>query len=446
MNNQDFAIKVDKLSKHYRIGLKDQIHDSLGSTIINFLKSPLNNYRKYRSLYRFDDVEINGNDNNSNGNPADIIWALKNVCFEVKKGEVLGIIGRNGAGKSTLLKVLSKITVPSGGHAEIHGRISCLLEVGTGFHLELTGRENIYLNGTILGMTKKEVERKFDEIVDFSGIEKFIDTPVKRYSSGMKVRLGFSVAAHLEPEILIIDEVLAVGDFDFQKKCLNKMQDVGKEGRTVLFVSHNMQAVTRLCSRAILLDEGQIKYDGSSSEVVAKYMTADSGLTAERIWDDGAKAPGGDVARLCAVRIHDENGNVSNSFDISKPIGIEMVYEILKSGYLLLPHHNVFNEEGGWVFTTIDTDRNWLGKRRPAGKYKGTVWIPGNFLSEGLIFIHTLLFTLEPRTIQFNERDVVAFQVIDNLDENTARGDWAGPMMGTVRPLLNWTNKYEKLK
>jgi len=391
-------------------------------------------------------VEINGNDNNSNGNPADIIWALKNVCFEVKKGEVLGIIGRNGAGKSTLLKVLSKITVPSGGHAEIHGRISCLLEVGTGFHLELTGRENIYLNGTILGMTKKEVERKFDEIVDFSGIEKFIDTPVKRYSSGMKVRLGFSVAAHLEPEILIIDEVLAVGDFDFQKKCLNKMQDVGKEGRTVLFVSHNMQAVTRLCSRAILLDEGQIKYDGSSSEVVAKYMTADSGLTAERIWDDGAKAPGGDVARLCAVRIHDENGNVSNSFDISKPIGIEMVYEILKSGYLLLPHHNVFNEEGGWVFTTIDTDRNWLGKRRPAGKYKGTVWIPGNFLSEGLIFIHTLLFTLEPRTIQFNERDVVAFQVIDNLDENTARGDWAGPMMGTVRPLLNWTNKYEKLK
>ena len=446
MSNKDFAITVDKLSKHYRIGLKDKIHDSLGSAIISFLKSPLDNYRKYRSLYRFDDIKPANNDYNSIKNHDDIIWALKNVSFEVKKGEVLGIIGRNGAGKSTLLKVLSKITVPSNGRAEIYGRISCLLEVGTGFHLELTGRENIYLNGTILGMTKKEVDRKFDEIVDFSGIKKFIDTPVKRYSSGMKVRLGFSVAAHLEPEILIIDEVLAVGDFDFQKKCLNKMQDVGQQGRTVLFVSHNMQAVTRLCSRAILLEEGQIKYDGPSNEVVAKYMTADSGLTAERVWNDGAKAPGGEVAKLCAVRVLDEDGNVSNSFDICKPIGIEMEYEVLKSGYLLLPHHNVFNEEGGWIFTTIDTDQNWQGKQRPAGKYKGTVWIPGNYLSEGLLFIQTLLFTLKPRTIQFNERDVVAFQVIDNLDGNSARGDWAGPMMGAVRPLLNWTNGYEKIK
>ncbi len=446
MSNQDFAIKVDKLSKHYRIGLKDKIHDSLGSAIISFLKSPLDNYRKYRSLYKFDDIKLTDNDNNSMGNPADIIWALKSLSFEVKKGEVLGIIGRNGAGKSTLLKVLSKITVPSSGRAEIHGRISCLLEVGTGFHFELTGRENVYLNGTILGMTKKEVDRKFDEIVEFSGVKKFIDTPVKRYSSGMKVRLGFSVAAYLEPEILIIDEVLAVGDFDFQKKCLNKMQEVGKQGRTVLFVSHNMQAITRLCSRAILLEEGQIKYDGPSSEVVAKYMTTDSGLTAERIWNDGAKAPGGEVARLCAVRVHDEDGNVSNSFDIRKSIGIQMEYEVLKSGYLLLPHHNVFNEEGGWIFTTFDTDQNWQGKHRPAGKYKGTVWIPGNFLSEGLLFIHTVLFTLKPRTIQFSERDVVAFQVIDKLDGNTARGDWSGPIMGAVRPLLNWTNGYEKLK
>jgi lipopolysaccharide transport system ATP-binding protein len=262
----------------------------------------------------------------------------------------------------------------------------------------------------------------------------------------MKVRLGFSVAAHLEPEILIIDEVLAVGDFDFQKKCLNKMQDVGKQGRTVLFVSHNMQAVTRLCSRAILLEEGRIKYDGASSEVVAKYMTTDSGLTAERIWNGGAKAPGAEVARLCAVRVHDEDGNVSNSFDIRKPIGIQMEYEVLKSGYLLLPHHNVFNEEGGWIFTTFDTDQNWQGKDRPAGKYKATAWIPGNFLSEGLLFIHTVLFTLKPRTIQFSERDVVSFQVIDKLEGNTARGDWSGPIRGAVRPLLRWTNGYEKLK
>jgi lipopolysaccharide transport system ATP-binding protein len=443
MNRQNLAIKAVNLSKHYRIGLKDEIHDSLASTIISFLKSPLNNYRKYRSLYKFDDIKITDNDSNSIRNPTDIIWALKNVSFEVKKGEVLGIIGKNGAGKSTLLKILSKITAPSSGQAEIRGRISCLLEVGTGFHRELTGRENIYLNGTILGMTKKEVDRKFDEIVDFSGIKKFIDTPVKRYSSGMKVRLGFSVAAHLEPEILIIDEVLAVGDFDFQKKCLNKMGEVGKQGRTVLFVSHNMQAITRLCSRAILLEDGRIKYDGLSSEVVAKYMTADSGLTTERIWDDAEKAPRGEVARLCAIRVHDENGNVSSSFDISKPIGIEMEYEIFKSGYLLLPHHNVFNAEGDWIFTTFDTDKNWQGKPRPAGKYIGTVWIPGNFLSEGLLYINTVLFTLEPRTIQFSVRDVVSFQVIENLDENTARGDWAGPIMGAVRPLLKWTNHHK---
>ena len=247
MSLKDFAIKAEKISKCYRIGLKEEMHDSIAGAVFDFLKSPLKNYRKYRSLYKFEEIK-NGNPNTS---AADIIWALKDVSFEVKQGEVLGIIGRNGAGKSTLLKILCKITDPTSGVAEIRGRVSSLLEVGTGFHPELTGRENIYLNGTILGMTKKEVDHKFDEIVDFSGMEKFIETPVKRYSSGMKVRLAFSVAAHLEPEILLIDEVLAVGDADFQKKCLSKMEDVGQEGRTVLFVSHNMPAITRLCKRAI---------------------------------------------------------------------------------------------------------------------------------------------------------------------------------------------------
>jgi lipopolysaccharide transport system ATP-binding protein len=216
MSANEKAIIVENLSKCYRIGVKDQIPDTFGKTVFNFVKNPISNYRKYRSLYKFDDItpeqEIN------NDFPEDIIWALKNVSFEVKKGDVVGIIGANGAGKSTLLKILSKITVPTRGHAEIHGRISSLLEVGTGFHNELTGRENVYLNGSILGMRKKEIDTKFDGIVDFSGIEKFIDTPVKRYSSGMKVRLAFSVAAHLDPEILVIDEVLAVGDADFQKK------------------------------------------------------------------------------------------------------------------------------------------------------------------------------------------------------------------------------------
>ena len=254
MDRKRKAIKVENLSKIYRIGVNDDMHKHLGNAIFDFIKSPIKNYRKYRSLYKFEDMDFDRVKNNT----SDIIWALKDVSFQVAEGEVIGIIGANGAGKSTLLKILSRITEPTRGIAEIRGKISSLLEVGTGFHLDLTGRENIYLNGTILGMTKKDIDSKFDAIVDFSGVGKYIDTPVKRYSSGMGVRLAFSVAAHLEPDILVIDEVLAVGDYDFQKKCLKKMEDVGQQGRTVLFVSHNMQMITRLCSRAIILENGQI--------------------------------------------------------------------------------------------------------------------------------------------------------------------------------------------
>ena len=444
MNPEKNVIKVEGLHKHYRIGLKEEMHDSFLGSALNFFKSPLLNYRKYRSLYRFDDIKLDQGTILNNGSD-NVIWALKDVSFKVKKGEVLGIIGNNGAGKTTLLKVLSKITTPSFGRAEICGKISSLLEVGTGFHQELTGRENIFLNGTILGMRKREVDSKFDEIVDFSGVEKFIDTPVKRYSVGMKIRLGFSVAAFLEPDILVIDEVLAVGDSDFQKKCLQKMETVGKHGRTVLFVSHNMQMITRLCSRAILLEKGKIKDDGPADKVVASYLTAGRLSSSERIWENKQESPGGDVARLLAVRVKDENGTILQSFDIRKPIGIEMEYEVLKSDYMLLPHYNIFNEGGEWLFTTIDTDPNWRG-RRPAGSYTATAWIPGNFLSEGLIFVQSSLFTLEPRTVQFKPRDVVSFQVVDSLCGDTARGEWSGTMKGAVRPLLKWTNEYEKPK
>lgn len=444
MNSDKNVIKVEGLHKRYRIGLKEEMHDSFLGATLNFFKSPLNNYRKYRSLYQFDDIKPDQstplNDNSNN-----VIWALRDISFKVKKGEVLGVIGNNGAGKTTLLKVLSKITTPSYGRAEIHGKISSLLEVGTGFHPELTGRENIYLNGTILGMRKMEIDRKFSEIVEFSGVEKFLDTPVKRYSVGMKIRLGFSVAAFLEPDILVIDEVLAVGDSDFQKKCLNKMETVGKHGRTVLFVSHNMQMISRLCSRAILLEKGQIRDDGPADKVVASYLTSGMAGFSERTWKNKEEAPGGDVACLLAVRVKDENGQVLQSFDIREPIGIEMEYEVFKSDYLLLPHYNIFNEEGGWVFTTIDTDPKWRG-RRPAGKYKATAWIPGNFLSEGILFVQSSLFTLEPTTTQFEPRDVVSFQVVDSIDGDTARGDWPGSMRGAVRPLLKWTNSYDKAK
>lgn len=256
------ALQISNLSKRYRIGIQEERHDTLAGALLDWVKSPLTNYRRLRKLSKFEDGDASD----------DIIWALRDVSFEVEQGDVVGIIGRNGAGKSTLLKILSRITEPTSGRAVIQGRVSSLLEVGTGFHPELTGRENVYLNGTVLGMSKQEVDRKFDEIVAFSGVEKFIDTPVKRYSSGMKVRLAFSVAAHLEPEVLLVDEVLAVGDAGFQKKCLGKMEDVSGEGRTVVFVSHDMTMMDALCRRVILLKDGRLAMDGDGEEVIRSYL------------------------------------------------------------------------------------------------------------------------------------------------------------------------------
>lgn len=431
------AITVESLSKCYRIGLKEAIHDNLGGAMIEFLKSPWKNYQKYRSLYRFNDLSDDG-DLESKG----IIWALKDISFDVDHGEAIGIIGRNGAGKSTLLKILSKITHPSSGRAVIRGRISSLLEVGTGFHPELTGRDNVYLNGTILGMRKREIDSKFDEIVDFSGIEKFIDTPVKRYSSGMKVRLAFSVAAHLEPDLMVVDEVLAVGDARFQKKCLSKMEDAGNKGRTVLFVSHNMSAITRLCKRVILIENGRIVEDGPSGSVVAKYLTSESGTIAKKQWD-ASKAPGGEFARLISVCVRNGNQNITESIDIRNPVNVEMTFEVLKPGHVMLPHFHFQNEEGLHLFTSLDQDAQWRGIKRPAGLYTCTVQIPGNFLSEGLLYVTPVLLKMNPNARQFFERDAVAFQVVDTMEGNSARGDWANNLRGVVRPLLEWKTQYQ---
>ena len=257
------VIKVKDLTKRYRLGLKEKQAETLIGQIGNVIKSPWQNLKQLRAMSKF------GLDDES------VFWALKDINFEVKEGEVLGIIGKNGAGKSTLLKILSQITEPTSGKIEIHGRVASLLEVGTGFHPELSGRENIYMNGTILGMTRREIDSKLEEIIDFSGVEKFIDTPVKFYSSGMKVRLGFSVAAHLEPEILIIDEVLAVGDYEFQAKCLGKMEDVSNnQGRTILFVSHQMEAIRNLCTKTMLLKDGKLIEMGETENVMNSYLGA----------------------------------------------------------------------------------------------------------------------------------------------------------------------------
>jgi len=324
MYKKDVVIRVENISKRYRIGVKGKTHDTFGRTIIETIKSPLSNYRKYRSLYKFDDFKPD-NDNKQTDNFDDIIWALKDVSFKVKQGEVLGIIGGNGAGKSTLLKILSRITDPTDGKAEIRGKVSSLLEVGTGFHPELTGRENVYLNGTILGMTRKEVEQKYDEIVDFSGVEKFIDTPVKRYSSGMKVRLAFSVAAHLEPEILMIDEVLAVGDLSFQRKCLGKMEEVAKGGRTILFVSHNMGAIQNLCSSCLWLDEGNIKFSGAVAPVVSAYHKSQQGVTQANLSHMQRKGNAGGC--ITSVRLLDVDRNPCNTFSMGETIIVEFDLE-----------------------------------------------------------------------------------------------------------------------
>jgi len=317
----DVAIKVENLSKRYRIGLSEERHENFGSMIWSYVKSPVSNLKKLRKLSRFSGQE-----------EEDIIWALKNINFEVGVGEVVGIIGRNGAGKSTLLKILSQIVEPTEGRAVIRGKVSSLLEVGTGFHPELTGRENIYLNGTILGMRKKEIDRKFDEIVEFSGIPKFIDTPVKRYSSGMKVRLAFSVAAHLEPEILLVDEVLAVGDLAFQRKCLGKMEDVTRAGRTVLFVSHNMQAIQGLCKRSILLEEGKIIIDDTTEKTLNRYfqILKTASIDENTAIDKAVNRRGSGAVRFTNILIEDKDGNPCFEFEIGSTVRFCLSYQVFE--------------------------------------------------------------------------------------------------------------------
>jgi len=411
------AIEAEHLAKKYLIGgVKEMsyrtLRDSLGS------------------LFR-----------RRGGAPArETIWALRDVSFTVDRGEVIGIIGRNGAGKSTLLKILSRITEPTSGLARLYGRAGSLLEVGTGFHPELTGRENIFLNGAILGMRRAEIARKLDEIVAFAEIGQFLDTPVKRYSSGMYVRLAFAVAAHLDTEILIVDEVLAVGDVSFQRKCLNKMEDVGRHGRTILYVSHNLASITRLCPRAMLVDAGRIVHDGPSHEVVRHYLHSDLGTTAAREWPDNATAPADDVVRLRAVRVR-SGGAVTSKVDIRRPVDIEVEWEALEGGHPLVPNLHFQNEEGLVVFVTADLDPEWRGRARAPGRYVSTAHVPGNYFSEGTLVVSVAVSTMDPVRVHVYERDAVAFDVVDVLSGDTARGDYGGQIPGVVRPLLPWTNQ-----
>ena len=315
----DIAISVEKIHKVYRLGLKEDSPDTLAGKLFSLLKAPIRNFRRLKQL---SNVSL---DDASN----DVLWALRDISFDIKRGEVVGIIGRNGAGKSTLLKILSRITEPTSGRAFVNGRLGSLLEVGTGFHPELTGRENTYMNGTILGMTKKEIDRKFDEIVDFSGVEKFLDTPVKRYSSGMQVRLAFAVAAHLDPEILIVDEVLAVGDADFQKKCLGKMEKVSQQGRTVLFVSHNLPAVRNLCSRGILLDKGSIVADAEVESTLQHYVQRLKSVMTIPLQDRQDRTGRGQL-RFVDTWLEGQKGNRCSDFISGSRVTFILEYEMQK--------------------------------------------------------------------------------------------------------------------
>lgn len=415
-------IKATNVAKQYRLGGAQNSFVTLRETLAEAVRSPLKRLRVDRS--------------------APTVMALRDVSFDIGPGEVLGIIGRNGAGKSTLLKVLARITEPSAGRVELHGRVASLLEVGTGFHPELTGRENIYLNGALLGMARTEIQRKFDEIVAFSEIEDFLETPVKRYSSGMYLKLAFAVAAHLDPEILLVDEVLAVGDARFQRKCLDKMENVRQAGRTVIFVSHNMPAITRLCPRTILLENGSISFDGPSHQAVSMYLGSGTRTNAAREWKDISNAPGNEIVRLRAVRVRSQDGQICESVDIRCPVGIEMEFDVLQGGHVLVPGYHFINQEGVCAFVASEYENKWRRRPRPVGSFISTAWIPGNFLSEGPLIITATMATMEPFRAHFFERDVVAFQVIDSLDGDSARGDYAGPMPGFIRPLLNWTSEH----
>lgn len=369
-------------------------------------------------------------------------WALKNIDFDIKKGEVVGIIGRNGAGKSTLLKILSQITEPTSGEVRLYGRVGSLLEVGTGFHPELTGRENIYLNGAILGMKKSEIARQFDAIVDFAEVEKFLDTPVKRYSSGMYVRLAFAVAAHLNPEILIVDEVLAVGDANFQKKCLGKMEEIGETGRTVIFVSHNMSTVLRLCKSVVLMNQGQILKIGTGEEITRDYLTlgSEKAISAERTWFDPQQAPGDKIARLRAARVINSRGEVTETIDIAEPMSIEIEYEFLGGDVDCVAAFHVINDMGVTLFASGDfANPRWKATPRTPGVVRSTCQIPAHFFAEGRISVLVAVCSYNPDIVHAVENDALAFMIVDQTEGEGVRGHAVSTWPGAVRPMLQWT-------
>lgn len=426
------AIQFENISKQYRLG-------NVGTGTLS------------HDLNRWWAMNIRGKEDpylkigsvNDRGTKADseYVWALRDINFEVQQGEVLGIIGKNGAGKSTLLKILSRVTTPTTGKIKAYGRIASLLEVGTGFHQEMTGRENIFMNGAILGMTKAEIRRKMDEIIDFAGVERYIDTPVKRYSSGMIVRLGFAVAAHLEPEILVVDEVLAVGDAEFQKKAIGKMQDISKgEGRTVLFVSHNMGAVSDLCNNSLVLLDGSIDIYDKTKIVVERYLASNDDLKPDASWS-GDKVPGNDSIKLRKAYLIDSNYNNVDYALINQRIGFCVEYEVLHTIPYFTHGINVYNVMGVHLFTSHDNHDFERKSEIQKGFYKTVVWIPENLLQNGEIEFSYACMRYNPFEVLFHERNLIRINVVEVIETLTRNENYRAELPGLIRPFLLWDDR-----
>ena len=417
------AIKVDNLSKAYQIG--------------EFTTGTLSrDIERWWALARGKEdpfLKIGETNVRSEKGESNVVWSLKDLNFEVEQGEAIGIIGKNGAGKSTLLKVLSQVTTPTTGTIKMKGRVASLLEVGTGFHPELTGRENIFLNGAILGMTKGEVKKKFDEIVDFSGVDRYIDTPVKRYSSGMYVRLAFAVAAHLDSEILIVDEVLAVGDAEFQKKCIGKMDDISRgEGRTILFVSHVLSMIKSLCKETIILEDGFIRDIGPSDQMIQTYLSSKKQTT--KIWEEGAA--GDEIAELRSAKILDSEGNDIKYVDLHRDTYVEYTYEVKKNGIKFYPNIHIFDQNGNYVCVTSDET---LSGAHEKGFYSSRLKLPAKFLNTGIFTIGLALTSFPGTVVHFYESEALTIEVKEDL--GLRKNAYTGPIPGVIRPELEWETR-----
>jgi lipopolysaccharide transport system ATP-binding protein len=421
------VIKVENLSKSYRLGSisTGSLHKDLQSFWARVRGKEDPNRRLGEKVHHAKD---------------ELFWALKDVSFEIQQGDIVGIIGRNGAGKSTLLKILSRITAPTQGSVKVRGRIASLLEVGTGFHPELTGRENVFLNGAILGMTRREIERKFDEIVDFAEIEQFIDTPVKRYSSGMYVRLAFAVAAHLESEILIVDEVLAVGDAAFQKKCLGKMSEVAKADRTVLFVSHNMNALSTLCNQGILLGAGQLRLYSNARHVIDEYLNRFS--KSETFWlASPDKAYRTEFTELLTVSIL-QNGMQTQMPTLSKSFQISITFRIYKAMRATVSIH-LLDQIGSMVLSSANIPSAIMGTDPLAGslyapgEYVTNCHIPAQLLNEAYYSVNVVILS-GVNEVHINANELISFKT---LDDTNMRQDYGGSWGGAIRPQIEWRTK-----